>query len=168
MAATTLHEKIMRNLITQLTNDYPHLSFVQGDSFYWSPQKNTIHYREINELPESAWPLLHEVGHAQLGHRRYATDFELLTLEIEAWEHAKELAQKYGHQIDDDHIQDCLDTYRDWLYRRSTCPKCTNSSLQIRTDTYRCFNCNNEWRVSASRKCRTYRKTQKAPVSGAF
>ncbi|MDQ5886136.1 MAG: hypothetical protein QG628_533 [Patescibacteria group bacterium] len=158
----------MNNLLSRLQNDYPDLTFVQGDSFYWSPQKNKIHYRFIDDTPESTWPLLHEVGHAQLGHRRYSTDFELLSLEIEAWEHAKKLAIKYDQNIDEDHIQDCLDTYRDWLYKRSTCPKCTNNSLQIETDTYRCHNCNNKWRVSASRKCRTYRKIQKAPITEAF
>lgn len=158
----------MGSLLSQLKKDYPDLTFVPGDSFYWSPQKNKIHYRLIDESPQSAWPLLHELGHAELGHRRYSTDFELLTLEIEAWEHAKKLAAKYGYQIEEDHIQDCLDTYRDWLYRRSTCPKCTMNCLQIETDTYRCYNCNNEWRVSASRKCRTYRKIQKAPIMEAF
>lgn len=158
----------MHKLIAKLQIDYPNLSFIESDSFYWSPQKNRIHYRAFDDSVEATWPLLHEVGHAQLGHRRYSTDFELLTLEIEAWEHAKQLAKRYGHQISEDHVQDCLDTYRDWLYKRSTCPKCTNSSLQIEIDTYRCFNCNNKWQVSASRKCRTYRKIQKASVMEAF
>ena len=167
-ATIQLECQTMDKLLILLKKDYPEITFVQGDSFYWSPQKNKIHYRYIDDLPESSWPLLHEIGHAELGHRRYSTDFELLTLEIEAWEHAKKIAKKYGHKISEDHVQDCLDTYRDWLYKRSTCPKCTVNSLQIQTDTYRCFNCNNQWRVSASRKCRTYRKIQKASVMEAF
>jgi len=158
----------MLNVLKKLRIDYPNLSFIQGDSFYWSPRKNLIHYRHIDDSPESIWPLLHEVGHAQLGHRQYSSDFELLSLEIEAWKQAKLLAKKYSNEIDENHIQDCLDTYRDWLYKRSTCPLCTCSALQIDTDRYSCFNCNNEWQVSESRKCRTYRKKQKASKNEAF
>ena len=166
-AVISLRRLSMPSMLDQLRHDYPDLSFVQSDSFYWSPQKNIIHYRFIDDSPESVWPLLHEVGHAQLGHRRYSSDFELLSLEIEAWEQAKLLAKKYACEIDEDHIEDCLDTYRDWLYERSTCPICTNSSLQIEVDRYSCFNCNNEWRVSSSRKCRTYRKKQTASLKEA-
>jgi hypothetical protein len=153
----------MHKVIKLLTIDYPKFNFIESDSYYWSPQKNTIHYGRLTKEPKSLWPLFHEVGHANLGHRRFNSDFELLTLEMDAWDKAKIIASLYGVKIDDDHIQDCLDTYRDWLYRRSTCPFCTNSSLQTKIDTYSCFNCNNTWHVSASRKCRTYRKKSKSP-----
>lgn len=158
----------MDNFLTVLQKDFPELSFVKSDSYYWSPRNNRIYYRSSDSSLEATWPLLHEIGHAQLGHQRYTTDFNLLTLEIEAWEHAKQLSKKYNHEISENHIQDCLDTYRNWLHKRSTCPKCISNSLQINTDIYRCFNCNNEWRVSASRKCRTYRKIQKASSTEAF
>ncbi len=151
----------MSTLINSLKNDFPNLSFTESDSYYWSPRKNTVHYRKSIDSEKSSWPLLHEVGHALLEHQQFTSDFELLTLEIEAWERAKKLAKKYGYKIDENHIQDCLDTYRDWLYKRSTCPMCTNSGLQIKSDTYRCVNCDNIWHVSASRKCRTYRKAGK-------
>ena len=147
----------MSALLSQLKKDFPQISFAASESFYWSPKKKTVHYRKAAESAKASWPLLHEVGHALLQHQHFTSDLELLQLEIEAWERAKKLALKYGHKIDDGHIQDCLDTYRDWLYKRSTCPSCTTSGLQIKTDRYRCVNCDNEWRVSASRKCRTYR-----------
>ncbi len=151
----------MSTIVTQLIKDFPSLSFLESDSFYWSPRKHAIHYAALdNETTVSKWSLLHEVGHALLEHQDYQTDFDLLLLEISAWEKAKELAKNYNEKIDPDHIQDCLDTYRDWLYSRSTCPKCTNCSLQIDTHTYSCFNCNEVWHVSRSRKCRTYRKKQ--------
>jgi hypothetical protein len=151
------------SLLSKIKADYPSFLFIEGESYYWSPKKNTIHHGQLTEKVKSLWPLFHELGHALLGHRRFNSDFELLTLEIEAWDEAKIIANKYGYTIDENHIQDCLDTYRDWLYRRSTCPFCTNSALQIKIDTYSCFNCNNTWHVSASRKCRTYRKKAKTP-----
>lgn len=159
----------MSKLIVQLQADFPEVTFISSNSFYWSPKKKAIHYAPINlDSAPNAWSLLHELGHALLEHQDYRNDFDLLIMEVEAWEKAKVLAQEYGYSIDSDHIQDCLDTYRDWLYLRSTCPNCTNCSLQIDSRTYRCFNCNDIWQVSGSRKCRTYRKKQSKAASLAM
>lgn len=149
----------MSDLLVAFRKTFPDISFVAADSFYWSPRKRVIHYDESSLREEPGrWSLLHEAGHALLDHQTYSTDFDLLKIEVSAWEKAKVLGKKHGHQIDENHIEDCLDTYRDWLYLRSTCPSCMNSSQQINSTTYRCFNCNSEWTVSASRKCRSYRK----------
>lgn len=146
-------------IVLRLQNDFPDIQFIGGTSFYWSPRKQTVYYQEGTEdEPQSTWAILHELGHALLGHRDYLSDFNLLQLEIEAWEQAKKLAYTYKATIEEGHIQDCLDTYRDWLYQRSTCPRCTSGSLQIDTHQYSCLNCNEIWRVSRSRKCRTYRR----------
>ncbi|RTK94480.1 hypothetical protein EKI60_03795 [Candidatus Saccharibacteria bacterium] len=155
----------MSSLLTTLAKDFPNIAMVSSDSFYWSPRKKTVFYID-EKLSDTVgeWSLLHEIGHALLEHQTYQTDFNLLQLEVMAWDKAQELAKKYKVVIDPDHIQDCLDTYRDWLYQRSTCPTCTSCSLQIDSSTYRCFNCNTEWRVSRSRKCRTYRKKQTAKL----
>lgn len=151
----------MSSLLTQLREDFPNLHFQAAESFYWSPKKSTVHYVQPGLSEDvNAWSLLHEVGHALLEHQTFTTDFDLLMLEVSAWEKAKSLGNTYKYKIDPDHIQDCLDTYRDWLYQRSTCPNCTNCSLQIDSDTYSCFNCNGSWHVSRSRKCRTYRRKQ--------
>ena len=77
---------------------------------------------------------------------------------VDAWHKAQELGDKYGYKIDLDHIQDCLDTYRDWLYKRSLCPFCSTSSLQSDERTYKCFNCGSQWHVSKSKLCRPYRR----------
>lgn len=103
------------------------------------------------------WALLHEVSHALLGHQTYHTDVELLQLEVAAWARAEQLAADFDIHIEADHIQDCLDTYRDWLHGRSICPTCTTRSLQQSDHHYRCHNCHTSWRVSASRFCRPYR-----------
>lgn len=110
------------------------------------------------------WSLLHETGHALLDHTSYKADFELLRLEVEAWERAKLLAADLDVAIDEDHIQDCLDTYRDWLFKRSICPQCNTKCLQQGDFVhYRCFNCHTVWRVSSSRFCRAYRSTKNVP-----
>jgi hypothetical protein len=115
----------------------------------------------------AAWSLLHEVGHALLDHQSYDSDLELVEMESLAWQKAKEVGVAYGHTIDEDHIQDCIDTYRDWLHQRSACPNCDNRSLQQDARHYKCFNCGQTWAVSASRFCRPYRLTKqtKTPPS---
>lgn len=155
----------MDKLLTQLTTDYPSLSFEAGGSFCWSPRNRKITYKAKARGIVASYSLLHEVGHATLEHKRYKLDFELLELEVAAWEQAKRLAGSYGLSINEDHIQDCLDSYRDWLYRRSVCPSCTAKALQQDDmPTYRCFNCHATWRVAPSRFCRPYRQSEQASV----
>ena len=155
----------MKALLSKLQSDYPAVIFEEGRTFYWSPKKQIVYFSTtISDNNTAVWSLLHELSHAVLKHLTYQSDFELLQLEIAAWQKAEELANKYSYQIDSDHIQDCLDTYRDWLYQRSTCPTCTSCSLQVDSRTYQCFNCSTTWRVSSSRLCRAYRQKQATAV----
>src|SRR3990167_1118365 len=148
----------MKTLISQLQKDYPKIEFKAGDRFIWSPERQVVVFKTTGAAdPVAIWSLLHEVGHALLSHNTYKTDFNLVQLEVDAWHKAQELGEKYGHKIDADHIQDCLDTYRDWLYKRSLCPSCSTSSLQSDEYTYKCFNCGSQWHVSKSKLCRPYR-----------
>ncbi|MEO5627341.1 MAG: hypothetical protein ABIQ89_00430 [Candidatus Saccharimonadales bacterium] len=152
----------MKKLLKTLREDFPHVQFTPGETFSWSSRKQTICYPVVAaKTANAAWSLLHEMGHAVLNHTTYQSDFELVKLEAAAWDKAAELGQKYGHIIDVDHIQDCLDTYRDWLHQRSTCPQCLVTSLQRDMHTYCCYNCNTQWRVSRSKLCRPYRLLQK-------
>lgn len=149
----------MTDLLERLRVDYPAIRFIEGETFYWSPKDHSVTYGGFSTQPEIAsWSLLHEVSHGILGHATYRSDFELMGLEVEAWQKARRLGRKYGVQIDPEHIQDCLDTYRDWLHRRSTCPTCGTVSLQKDPRTYECFNCKSSWHVSSSRFCRPYRR----------
>lgn len=158
----------MQKFIAKLKERFPDLSYRAGDQFCWSPETNEIIYKRDAEGESAVWSLLHETGHALLGHRSYKADYELLRLEVAAWEKAREIAESIGALIDEEHIQDCLDTYRDWLYKRSICPKCTAKCLQQSDYVhYRCFNCHTTWRVSSNRFCRAYRSTKnviQAPV----
>lgn len=153
-------------LLKSLQDRVPTARFMAGKTFYWSPKTNEVFYRkEALETEVGTWSLLHETAHAQLGHADYNNDVTLLSLEVEAWQKAKQTATDLNITIDEDHIQECLDTYRDWLYARSTCPTCRLNSLQIGDRTYQCLNCRTLWSVSRSRFCRPYRMhaTHKTP-----
>ncbi|MBP6917206.1 ImmA/IrrE family metallo-endopeptidase [Candidatus Saccharibacteria bacterium] len=139
------------NLLPLLKKDYSCFSFVSGKDFYWSPSSNTIYYSTHHKTAEyGVWALFHELAHALLGHQKYDNDFELLQLESKTWYKASKIASKYGIAISKDHIQDCLDTYRDWLHTRSKCPICKVVSLQRDDGFYQCFNCKSVWEVPQS------------------
>ncbi len=151
------------NILNKCKKQLPDIHFLEAETFYWSPQNNTIYLNSVAlESVEGQWALLHESAHALLAHQNYQTDAGLLMLEVEAWQGAQEMGKKLDVIIDEEHIQDCLNTYRDWLYARSTCPTCTLNSLQIDKTTYACLNCSCQWSVSASRFCRPYRLRQSA------
>lgn len=150
----------MGSLLASLKRDFPGLTFKPGKEFCWSPKYNTVIY-PVGAVSEAAdWAFLHEVGHALLEHHNYRSDLELISLESQAWDKAKELGKKYGQRIDPDHIEDCMDTYRDWLHQRSACPVCDTRSLQQDAEHYRCFNCGQVWTVTSSRFCRPYRRKE--------
>ena len=149
------------DLLYQIIDDYrDRFSFAQGDTFAWSSADTTILYSTEKAAAENGvWSLLHEIGHAELEHSHYNDDLELLIMEVEAWKKAKELADHYHLVIDDEHIQECLDSYRDWLHQRSRCIECKMHSFQNDHTTYECFNCGTRWKVPASRMC-VVRKTR--------
>lgn len=146
----------LEHLLKKLPQLLPNIRIVSGESLHWSPENQTITYKP-EESNENIWGLLHEVGHARLKHIRYTSDMELLQLEVAAWSEAELIAQVLDLIIDHEHIQDCLDTYRDWLHQRSTCPRCGIVSFQEAAKGYYCYNCYKAWSVSASRFCRPYR-----------
>lgn len=136
-------------------------TLLQGNTFLWSPKDKTIVYTKAKLVEQTGqWSLLHELAHATLGHQTYKNDLELLQLEVAAWKEAKKLAEQLHIDIDGNYVEDCLDTYRDWLHQRSTCPTCGNVGLQHESKEYRCHNCMSRWRVSQSRFCRPYRMKQ--------
>lgn len=147
----------MEKFVAQLRNQFPALKFVQSEVASWSPRQQQVSYVVTKEEGQDMWSLLHELGHALLGHESYQTDANLLQKEAEAWERALELAGIYQITINPEHIENCLDTYRDWLHRRSTCPDCSSHGLQLNKSLYSCLNCQTRWQVSNARFCRPYR-----------
>lgn len=146
------------SLIKKLRLDYPQFNFKESDNFLWSPDDNTVYYS--NKSSDCEYFAIHELSHALLDHREYKRDIVLLTMERDAWEKAKEIAKKYNIEIDDDFIQSNLDTYRDWMHKRSTCPDCSAVGLQSDKIHYKCVVCGHNWRVNEARTCalRRYKK----------
>lgn len=148
-------------MIQAVIADHPQFGFVAADTLRWSPSTQTIYYTKSDQSPHALVGLLHELGHATLGHEAFQSDIQLIQMERAAWECAQVLAKRYGIEIESEHIEDCLDTYRDWLKKRSTCPMCANVSLQTNPTTYQCFNCSSTWTVSRSQACRIQRTLKK-------
>lgn len=146
-------------LLSLVSRDFPSIKFKSDTRFAWSPATNSVQYN-YSGVSTDSYSLLHELSHALLGHSNYTRDFELIRIETEAWNQARLLARKYEISIDQDYIQDCIDTYREWLHSRSRCPQCNNSGVQIEPNhNYKCTNCGQIWQVSNSRLCRSYRST---------
>lgn len=138
-------------LVRRLETDFPIYLFKPSDEFRWSPGESTVYYSPTSH--DNAL-LLHELSHAILAHKEYTRDIGLLELEREAWEYARHmLAANYSVTIPEDIIQDSLDTYRDWLHGRSTCPHCNATGIQVRSNRYRCISCGTLWRVNDGRTC---------------
>lgn len=165
MDAISWQKELMKPLVKALRKDYPELSFIEGDSLCWSPESKQVRFR-ADDKKESVLGLLHEIGHANLGHSSYDTDIELLQKEVIAWREALRLAEKYGYSLERvaSHIEDCLDSYRDWIFKRSTCPSCGLNGIEHTQHHYYCINCTHRWTVSFSRFCRPYRY-QKTRIS---
>ena len=125
--------------LESLEKDFPDFHFRTGAKFAFRPPKTVILGPE-----EPFWELLalHEVSHAILEHKDFRLDVERLKMENEAWDQAKKLAKKYKIAVDEDFIQDQLDTYREWLHIKSRCPKCGLTRFQD-ADGYHCPRCEN-------------------------
>jgi len=159
MDAMSLSDKKVETLIGRLKTNYPEYKFKPGKEAHWSPRVKTIFYNPSDNFNKQACGLLHELAHALLNHSDYDTDFQLLKMESDAWSLAAQIGQDYGIDINNDYIQNCLDTYRDWLHRRSTCPTCGVHVMQNDSEHYQCYNCQTVWHVTSARFLRPYRKT---------
>lgn len=146
----------MEAFVSKLRRDFPSLRFVESPLASWSHQGKTVYFSTAHDQSDK-WTTLHELGHALLGHSDFTSDADLLQKEVEAWDKAVKLGKKYRITVDPEHIQSCLDTYRDWLHKRSNCPNCGCHGLQQNKALYRCPGCQTMWKVGNNRFCRPYR-----------
>jgi len=134
-------------------------SFKPSASFRWSPDEETVYFNRDELATEAGkMSLLHEIAHGLLGHVSFAFDVDLITLEREAWQKARELGNKHGVEFTEEDMQAALETYRNWLHVRSTCPTCTQTALETAPQHYHCSNCQTSWRVSPSQICQIQRR----------
>ncbi len=138
------------SLVKKLKSTYPQFNFKQASDYLWSPSEQTVYYLDS---PDEYGYLLHELSHGLLGHTDYYYDIELIAMERAAWDKALIISQSYGLTIGDNLIESTLDSYRDWLHSRSTCPKCGATGHQTHKNIYACPACNQNWRVNEARLC---------------
>lgn len=144
--------------ISDVVQAFPELKFESGKSLSWNPTDAKISYPNTG-YTDVVYGLIHEIAHAKLGHDIFQHDIELLKMERYAWNQAIEIAEsKFGLKIDVDYIEDCLDSYRDWLYKRSMCPQCHLCGFQVNNHEYSCPHCLIDWKVPVSRLCAVKRK----------
>lgn len=146
--------------LERVRTDYPELRFVGGRKFMYRPPRTVVVEQKLlrpakmaqnaekgSEVGVEAFEqenylqLLHEIGHALLGHCDYRTDPERLKMERAAWDKAQELCSIYDIHYDEEFVEAELDTYRDWLYRRSRCPECGATRYQTGDGKYHCLEC---------------------------
>lgn len=144
--------------IAEIKQQFPKFAFAEHEVFHWSPKDNCVYYSPAKlQATEGVFQLLHEISHAVCGHQYYTSAVQLLKIEVEAWEKAKTLAAGYGLTISPEHIERCLDSYRDWLHLRSTCPTCETIALEVEANRYHCFNCLQKWKAPSDQRSRRYR-----------
>lgn len=151
------------SLVGKLQANFPQFQFHPGGEFRWSPKGNTIYYQPESQDLAS---LLHELSHALLEHQNYTRDIQLLSYEQAAWQYAKQnLSSIYDVTISSTQIEESLNTYRDWLHARSTCPQCNATGLQIKHHLYSCLACRSQWQVNDARICELRRVLIHKPFS---
>ena len=130
----------MDDFVSKLEKDFPDLKFKTGKKFAFRPPRTIV---LGPEEPNYKLLTLHEVAHALCGHRDFKIDVERVKMECEAWEKARELAQDYGIEANEDLVQNELDTYRDWLHQKSRCRICGLTRFQTTDGRYHCPRCEN-------------------------
>lgn len=125
-------------LLETLKNTYVEFNFRPSKRFSFRPPK-TIYFVQDDENFDSL--ILHELGHALLGHRDFKTDIERLKMERAAWEKGREVAKNLKITLNEELIETELDSYRDWLHQRSKCYKCGLTRYQTPDGKYHCPKC---------------------------
>jgi lipopolysaccharide biosynthesis regulator YciM len=74
-------------------------------------------------------------------------------MERQAWDYTVKLAPTHDISVPDDIVQSTLDSYRDWIHERSTCPNCQATGIQTDKFMYSCPACSHEWKVNEARTC---------------
>lgn len=142
----------LKNLLNHLKTAYPNFRFKVGSRFkYRYPNQISLENPENSGTPPAFFALqtLHELGHALCKHKNYQTDVQRLKIEREAWEAAKTAYENLPNDLkntlkwDEDYIEDSLDTYRDWLHKKSICKTCGLTCYQTDDGAYHCPRCEN-------------------------
>ena len=126
------------NYQTIIFSAFPNFSYKNGKKYTYIPPKTIV---LGPPEPHSELLLLHEVSHAILKHKCFKTDAERLRIETAAWDKARELAKDLKIPFSSDFAEQNLDSYRDWLHKKSLCKKCHLTRFQTPDGKYHCPRC---------------------------
>lgn len=143
------------NLIANIQTVFPTITLQKSDHFAWNPESSTVFY-DTTDIEK----LFHELGHATLEHDAFSRDIDLIKMERDAWKKAHEIAAHFHQHISLDTQEDAMDSYREWLHARSSCPTCSQNGIQVSASEYRCPLCESTWRVNDARICGLKRQLQ--------
>jgi hypothetical protein len=144
----------MEAALDYVSKEFPHIRLEKGTKFSWNASAKTITYPASADSESTfVHGLFHEVAHSILKHEGFRHDIDLLKKERDAWSEAKKLLERFDHVLDSEHVEDCLDTYRDWIYLRAACPQCELVGTQSDAVHYSCPYCLISWNVPGSRLC---------------
>lgn len=135
---------MVATVLAKVRGDYLDLKFVSGRKFAFRPPRTIVIPFASLETIEDARDvqlLFHEIGHAIMGHRDFKTEVGRLKMEVEAWEKARELAERYGVEFDEELALTELDSYREWLHQKSRCPRCGLTRFQTPDSLWHCPRC---------------------------
>ncbi|MBR3324210.1 hypothetical protein IKG24_01580 [Candidatus Saccharibacteria bacterium] len=126
--------------LAKVKADYPDIRFITGKRFTFRPPRTVVITENFDPRSDSLL-LLHEIGHALCGRWTFRTEVERLKIEVLAWEEAKKLATSYKIAIDEELIEDELNTYRDFLHQKSRCHSCGLTRFQTPDGVFHCPKC---------------------------
>ena len=147
-------QREVADFLVCLKRDFSELRFLEGRRFMYRPAR-TIYYENMGFLEgvgvdlelsqkliqEYKLQVLHEVGHALSEHKFFRTDLQRVKMEREAWERARGLCEQYGVVYNEEFVEEKMDTYREWLHRKSRCPECGLTRYQTKDGRYHCPGC---------------------------
>ena len=126
--------------LAKVRGNFPEVRFKAGNKFSFRPPKTVFFDKNCDENFSSLL-LLHELGHFLCGKFEFKTEIERLKIEVLAWEKAKKLAPLYGILIDEELIENELNSYRNWLHQKSRCPSCGLTRFQTLDGVFYCPKC---------------------------
>jgi hypothetical protein len=128
---------------------YPQQRFLPAGYFAYDASEDVINYDPGRIHDDSGkLALLHEIAHSLLGHFHYRFDFELYAMEMDAWNLTRNLALQHNIKIDENYLEQCMNSYDEWLTERGTCPNCEEFNVQSVPNRFQCFRCRTRWEVS--------------------
>jgi hypothetical protein len=133
----------------EIIASYPEQKFLPAGYFAYDASDDVINYDPVMlKTIDGKLALLHEICHAVLGHFHYRFDFELFAMEMDAWNLTRKLASKHQLSINEAYINECMESYQEWLTKRGTCPKCDEFNMQSVPNQFKCYRCHTRWKVS--------------------